>query len=126
MSDWRRVEEIVHAALERAPAERSAFVREACGNDERLRAEVESLLANASVAEKSVLRIGNLGLHLVGRQIGVYRVEGLLVLVGWARFIARAIRSCSGMSRSKCCRLTWRPIPSASSGFNAKRACSPH
>ena len=78
MSDWRRVEEIVHAALEQAPVERSAFVRDACGDDDTLRAEVESLLANASAADKSVLRIGNLGVDLVGRQIGVYRVDAFL------------------------------------------------
>src|SRR5208337_2380254 len=33
------------AALEREPSERSAFLREACGGDEDLRREVESLLA---------------------------------------------------------------------------------
>ncbi len=78
MSDWRQVEEIVHAALERSPDERLAFVRVACGNDDSLRVEVESLLANASVADNSAFRIGNLGLDLIGRQIGVYRVEALL------------------------------------------------
>jgi len=28
---WSRVEELFHAALERAPAEREGFLREACG-----------------------------------------------------------------------------------------------
>ena len=78
MSDWRRVEEIVHAALERSPGERLAFVRNACGSDDSLRVEVESLLRNASAADKSALKIGNLGLDLIGQQIGVYRVDALL------------------------------------------------
>jgi serine/threonine protein kinase len=78
MSDWRRVEEIVHAALERSPGERLAFVREAASGDEALVREVESLLTKASVAEKSTLRIGNLGLELTGQQIGVYRVDSLI------------------------------------------------
>jgi serine/threonine-protein kinase len=48
---WRRLEEIVHAALERSPNERALFVRDACAGDEVLRAEVESLLANQSRAD---------------------------------------------------------------------------
>ena len=128
-SDWRRVEEIVHAALERAPVERSAFVRDACGDDDTLRAEVETLLANASAADKSILRIGNLGVDLVGRQIGVYRVDAFLVALGvaaWARSIARAIRSSVATSRSKSCRPTSRAIPIGWRGSSAKRASWRH
>ena len=53
MSDqrWRRIEEICHDALGRSPDERALFVREACADDEGLRAEVESLIANQSRAE---------------------------------------------------------------------------
>jgi len=78
MSDWRRVEEIVHAALERPPRERLVFVRAECGNDDALRAEVESLLANASAADRSVLRLGNPSLDITGQLIGIYRVEALI------------------------------------------------
>ncbi len=42
---WGRIKEIVGAALERAPSERPAYVSEACGVDQSLRAEVESLLS---------------------------------------------------------------------------------
>jgi serine/threonine protein kinase/Tol biopolymer transport system component len=42
---WRRVEEIYHAAAERKPEERAAFLAVACAGDEDLRREVESLLA---------------------------------------------------------------------------------
>ena len=42
---WQRVEEIYHAALERGEGQRAAFLEEACGRDEALRREVESLLA---------------------------------------------------------------------------------
>ncbi len=41
---WREVERIYHAALERDPDRRAAFLREACGDDEALRLEVQSLL----------------------------------------------------------------------------------
>src|SRR5687767_5690653 len=80
MSDqrWRRIEQICHDALERVPDQRAGFVREACADDELLRVEVESLLANASAAKDSGLGIGDLGLELVGKQVGVYRIDSLL------------------------------------------------
>ena len=84
MSDWRRVEEIVHGALERGPGERVAFVGEACGNDEGLRAEVESLLANASAAADSRLgmeRFGDSGWVVWtwwASKFGTYRIESVL------------------------------------------------
>ncbi len=42
---WRRIEEIYHAALERAASERESFVEAACGGDQTLRADVERLVA---------------------------------------------------------------------------------
>jgi serine/threonine protein kinase len=80
MSDkrWQRVEEICHDALDRLPSERSAYVREACADDDSMRSEVESLLANAGAAEESGLGIRELGLELIGQQIGVYKIESLL------------------------------------------------
>jgi eukaryotic-like serine/threonine-protein kinase len=42
---WQKIKEIVGAALERDPHERSAFLDNACSHDGELRAEVESLLA---------------------------------------------------------------------------------
>jgi hypothetical protein len=39
-----RIEELYHAARERDPSERADFLREACGDDEELRADVEGLL----------------------------------------------------------------------------------
>jgi serine/threonine protein kinase len=44
---WQKIKEIFGSALERKPSERSAFVNDACGHDKSLRAEVESLLAEA-------------------------------------------------------------------------------
>jgi len=45
MPEWSRVTDLFHAALERGPRERAAFLDGACGGDEALRAEVMSLLA---------------------------------------------------------------------------------
>jgi eukaryotic-like serine/threonine-protein kinase len=47
----RRLEKLYHSALERAAAERAAFLQDACGADAALRREVESLLAHDPEAE---------------------------------------------------------------------------
>ena len=44
---WRRVQDLCHAALEREALHRDAFLAEACGGDDELRREVESLLVHA-------------------------------------------------------------------------------
>ncbi len=48
MSDnrWQRVEQIFHRAADLAPEARSAFLDQACGTDQTLRREVESLLVH--------------------------------------------------------------------------------
>jgi serine/threonine protein kinase len=43
---WQQVKEIFHVALKRAPEERSGFLEKACGGDESLREEVESLISS--------------------------------------------------------------------------------
>jgi serine/threonine protein kinase len=48
---WRRVREIFDAAIRRPPEERRRFVAEACGGDESLRAEVESLFSSLDEAD---------------------------------------------------------------------------
>ena len=42
---WEKIKEIVGAALDRSPRERSAYLDAACSNDDALRAEVDSLLS---------------------------------------------------------------------------------
>ena len=42
---WQQIKAIFHAAQQCAPAERAALLNQACGDDEALRQEVESLLA---------------------------------------------------------------------------------
>ena len=43
-AEWQRIKDLFGAALERTPAERDAFLREACGSNNALREEIESLL----------------------------------------------------------------------------------
>src|SRR5689334_22508723 len=40
---WDRIKEVFQEALERPPDERGAWLRQICGNDRALEAEVESL-----------------------------------------------------------------------------------
>lgn len=49
--DWQKVRKIFDSAIRRQPEERREFVRGACGEDESLLAEVESLLASLDGAE---------------------------------------------------------------------------
>jgi tetratricopeptide (TPR) repeat protein/predicted Ser/Thr protein kinase len=44
---WRKIEFLYHSALEREVSGRAAFIEQACGADEALREEVESLLAES-------------------------------------------------------------------------------
>ena len=81
---WRRVNEIFHAALERDPNHRAAFVHEAAGGDAALEHEVRTLLAShertqefldkPAYAVAADLLIEDPEPSLVGRQIGSYRV----------------------------------------------------
>jgi len=48
---WQKVREIFDSALHRQPEERRRFVKEACGEDKSLLAEVESLLSSHDSAE---------------------------------------------------------------------------
>ena len=42
---WQTIERLYHSALEREPSQRAPFLEQACGDDDSLRSEVESLLA---------------------------------------------------------------------------------
>jgi len=45
---WNRIQDIFQRALELPSSERSEYLARACGDDEELRSEVASLLANDS------------------------------------------------------------------------------
>jgi eukaryotic-like serine/threonine-protein kinase len=85
---WRQVDALYHAALERDAAERLAFLASACGGDQALRHEVESLLAESNagwsvfegpamgLAAQLVSDVGNTS--MVGRLLGAYELRGPL------------------------------------------------
>jgi TolB-like protein len=79
---WQLIESLFHAARERAPADREAFLQEACVADPSLHDEVASLLvtAGASFVDKGVDGVLAAGTRepLTGRQLGSYVVGPLL------------------------------------------------
>src|SRR5450631_4086552 len=51
---WRQIEDLYHRALELDASERADFIMSAAGDNERLRQEVESLLAREREAERFI------------------------------------------------------------------------
>jgi len=51
---WQQIEKLYHSVLMRQPAQRPAFLEEACAGDEALRREVESLLAQQKSPESFI------------------------------------------------------------------------
>jgi hypothetical protein len=73
---WRRIESLYHAAAEREPDQRAAFLAAACDGDESLRGEVELLLTQP-MPSTALLR------GAAGRRIGSYELRGLLADRVW-------------------------------------------
>jgi eukaryotic-like serine/threonine-protein kinase len=79
---WQQLKQIFQSALERNPAERSAFLNQACAGDPALRCEVESLISShdqagdsieAMAAEAATEMLAD-DRAIVGKQIGHYQV----------------------------------------------------
>jgi non-specific serine/threonine protein kinase/serine/threonine-protein kinase len=83
---WRQVKQIFEAVFELPPAEQGAYVREACGGDTELRAEVESLLgpvdegflSGGAAAYAPEALAGEDWDRNLGRRIGAYRIVRLI------------------------------------------------
>jgi serine/threonine protein kinase len=85
---WQQVEELYHAALERPLESRAEFLRAACGEDEDLYREVESLLGFNSQAENFIeqpaLEVAANAVaadhaeSVIGKRIGNYQILSLL------------------------------------------------
>jgi len=92
---WQRVSNLYHDARKRREQERGAFLRDACADDEALRREVESLLAQPVSAEgvldgpalavAAQMVCDPHGASLVGRRLGAYHVVAPLGAGGMGR-----------------------------------------
>jgi non-specific serine/threonine protein kinase/serine/threonine-protein kinase len=77
---WQHLEDVFHAALDRTPADRVAFVVRACGGDAELRQEVERLLhaheQATSFAAQAAVDVARVAATVPsdGHAIGAYRI----------------------------------------------------
>jgi eukaryotic-like serine/threonine-protein kinase len=80
---WLQLKQIFQSALERPPAERSAFLSQACAGDPALRSEVESLISSHDqagdsieiiAAEAATKMLSAEQSSIEGKQIGHYQV----------------------------------------------------
>ena len=83
---WRQIDKLLYVALEKEPGQREAFLQEACGEDQELRQELDSLVKSyeraesfieapaLEVAAKAIVRHRD----LVGEQIGTYQITSRL------------------------------------------------
>ena len=85
---WQEIDRLFDAVLEREPAQRAAFIADACTGDDQLRRELESLLAAHEQAEQFIeapafalaakAAAAEKSSSILGRKIGPYRVLSLL------------------------------------------------
>src|SRR5690242_4307042 len=92
---WKQVDDVLQSALDRAPEERDAFLRQACAGDQTLEREVRSLLTSEeqagrfldnpaieAAARALAHRLGEdapeSAVSLIGQTISHYRILGKL------------------------------------------------
>ena len=85
---WQRIERLYHEALARDAGERGSYLASACGGDETLQREVESLLEQRTSADQMLeggaaavaasLVGGAPVAFATGTRLGVYELQGLL------------------------------------------------
>ncbi len=75
---WQRIKEVFADVQELNPAERGDFLRQVCGSEEWLRAEVESLLDAAGVGTTDSVSEGEPSRAddaMIGRRVGAYKIS---------------------------------------------------
>ena len=117
--EWKRARAIFDSAVERPPAERSAFLAQACAGDEELRRSVESLLeADARTGESLDARTWAETVpeeepeSLLGSRLGDYQVVAL-VGQGGMGVVYQAVRTDQGFQKRVAVKLIKRGMDSS-------------
>ncbi|MDQ3667200.1 MAG: hypothetical protein M3410_11630 [Acidobacteriota bacterium] len=130
---WQQLKQIFQSALERNPAERSAFLSQACAGDEALRSEVESLISSHDQAGDSIEAMAGEAATemlandraIVGKQIGHYQVLSCIGRGGMGEvFLAQD----TSLGRKVALKLLRTASPGTKSGcaaFSRRRAPLP-
>ena len=90
MPEWERVREILALALEQDPGVRRDFIREACGEDSALQAEIESLAshyegADSLLENSPTANLLSFGIDVMaGKRIGAWRIVRIIGQGGMA------------------------------------------
>ena len=129
---WTDVERLFHAALERSPLERPAFLDESCASDAELRREVQSLLDESSLEdgflEGQALDAATIDIptqaRLTGKRFGGYELKTRSAPAAWVRSTGPAISGSVAKSPSRCCRRFWPTIRIGSPASGVKRRSS--
>ena len=118
---WQQMKELFHAALEREPAERFAFLASACADDETLRLEVESLISFHEQANSFIEKpAGDVAAELLGShksrfepgaEIANYRIVSQLGSGGMGEvYLADDTRLNRKIGRASCRERVWIPV----------------
>ena len=83
----RQIEELYHAAMERASGERDAFIKEACGSDAELLQAVSSLVAQDPAGDPMERPVLQVAAHLLSNLRTTHWTPG--TLVGPYRIVSR-------------------------------------
>jgi serine/threonine protein kinase len=76
---WARLNPLFNSAVERPPAERSAFIAEACGNDEELRRELAALIDAHAQVEATTDNVGVDIKNLIARTQGRFSPSDIVL-----------------------------------------------
>jgi serine/threonine protein kinase len=81
---WQQIEEVLQAALDRAPEQRFAYLQEVCAGDDSLQTEASSLVSayetaadfieEPAMAQDAHVLISSHELNNIGREIGPYKI----------------------------------------------------
>ena len=100
---WQEIKEILHAAMQVEPTQRSAYLDRACSSDPSLRQEVESLLVANEKVRSSFLESPPLQGESFGKgtKLGPYEIVSSIGAGGMGRSEERRV--------GKECRSRWSP-----------------